>query len=415
MAGVGEGRHAVIVGAGMIGITAGLALRRGGWAVTVIDPHPPGSETSFGNAGIIGRGSVVPVNAPALWRMLPRILAGRHPGARVDARYALTAPRFLAGMLANATPARSRRTAAALNALLDGAPEAHAALMGEAGIAHRLRHTGWLKLYRGRRGASAGERAALERFGIAHEVLDAAAIAEREPHLAPVFGHGLWVRANASVDDPGAVVTAYAALLADRGGRIIAGRVRGLVPEPPLALLEDGQEIAADRIIVAAGPWSADLLQPLGYRPPSGVERGTSRYYRPRGNAVLNHPVYDAAGGYVLTPMAAGIRLTTGADFSGRDRPQRFRQLAAAERRAHAVFPLDGPADDRPWAGSRPSLPDSRPAIGPVPGHPAIWCSFGHGHIGFTSGPASAALLAALIDRRPPPFDPSAFDPARFA
>ncbi len=410
-------RHVLVVGAGMVGISTGLALRREGWAVTVVDPGPPGGETSSGNAGVIARGTVVPINPPALWRSLPRILAGRHPGARVDWRYALAEARFMAGLLANATPARCRRSEAALNALLDGAPAAHAGLMADAGEAHRLRRTGWLKLYPDARTFAAAdrERAALARFGIDHAVLDGEAIAEREPHLTQRFSHGLWVRAAASVDDPGAVVAAYATLLTAQGGRLVSGRVRALSPAPVAAHLVDGRILAADHIVVAAGPWSGDLLRPLGVRLPLGMERGTSRLYAARGNAVLNRPILDVAGGYALAPMAAGIRLTTGADFSARDRPQRFRQLSAAEGRARILFPLDGPADPAPWAGSRTSLPDGRPAIGRVPGHPAIWCSTGHGHIGFSSGPTSAALLAALMAGRPPPFDATAFDPGRFA
>jgi D-amino-acid dehydrogenase len=172
--------------------------------------------------------------------------------------------------------------------------------------------------------------------------------------------------------------------------------------------------VAAGQVVVAAGPWSAALLRPLGYRPPLGSERGTSRHYRACGNAVLNTPILDVAGGYVLSPMAAGLRLTTGAEFAGRDRPQRFRQLARAEAAARQVFPLDAPADAAPWAGSRPSLPDGRPAIGAVPGRPGYWCAFGHGHIGVSSGPASGRLLAALMAGRPPPFEAMPFDPGRF-
>jgi D-amino-acid dehydrogenase len=66
------------------------------------------------------------------------------------------------------------------------------------------------------------------------------------------------------------------------------------------------------------------------------------------------------------------------------------------------------------WRGSRPTLPDSLPMIGPAPRHQGLWLAFGNQHIGFTTGPATGAAIAAMISGTPPSFDTTAFAPSRY-
>ena len=97
---------------------------------------------------------------------------------------------------------------------------------------------------------------------------------------------------------------------------------------------------AAREAVVALGPWSDLVFRPLGYSIPLGVKRGYHLHLRPRGNAVLNHPVLDSDLGYLLAPMNRGIRLTTGVEFARRDAPptpiQIERALAAGARAVSA-------------------------------------------------------------------------------
>jgi D-amino-acid dehydrogenase len=66
------------------------------------------------------------------------------------------------------------------------------------------------------------------------------------------------------------------------------------------------------------------------------------------------------------------------------------------------------------WMGFRPSLPDSLPAIGPLPGRPDVICAFGHGHLGLTQSAGTAELVADLLTGRSPPIDLTPFAPGRF-
>ena len=77
-------KSAVVLGAGMVGVSVGVHLLKRGWRVTLVDKSDPGSETSYGNAGVISRGSVLPVGYPGLFWDIPKILAGRSRAVRVD-------------------------------------------------------------------------------------------------------------------------------------------------------------------------------------------------------------------------------------------------------------------------------------------------------------------------------------------
>jgi D-amino-acid dehydrogenase len=156
------------------------------------------------------------------------------------------------------------------------------------------------------------------------------------------------------------------------------------------------------------------LTERLGYRLPLAVKRGYHMHYHPDGDAVLNHPTLDAERGYFLAPMAAGVRLTTGAEFAHRDAPKTPVQLARAEPVAKELFPLGERADAEPWMGVRPCTPDMMPIIGPAPRHKNLWFGFGHAHHGLTLGPVTGRLIAEMITGEDTMVDPRPYRAERF-
>src|SRR5262249_62040633 len=75
----------------------------------------------------------------------------------------------------------------------------------------------------------------------------------------------------------------------------------------------DGSVVEVEEAVVALGIWSGDLTKRFGYAPPLFGKRGYHRHFEPPGNAGLTLP--PAPNGFLLAPMARGIRLTTGAEF----------------------------------------------------------------------------------------------------
>nr|WP_322362845.1 FAD-binding oxidoreductase [Pseudomonas sp. Teo4] len=156
-----------------------------------------------------------------------------------------------------------------------------------------------------------------------------------------------------------------------RGGQFLHGDARSLNQVAGRWQVESQRgPITADEVVACLGPQSAQVYERLGYRIPLGIKRGYHMHYATREGAQLEHAVCDTQGGYVLAPMARGVRLTTGIEFAASDAPGNEIQLQRCEALARQLFPALGERlDDRPWLGRRPCLPDMRPVIGPAPRH----------------------------------------------
>ena len=408
----------LVLGAGMVGVSAALHLQRRGRDVILVDKHAlAGEETSYGNAGMIESASVFPYMFPRDFGQILQYALNRSP----HVRYRISdLPDFLPWLVRYylaSSPARTLHSALAELPLIRRSLPEHEALMAEAEVPDLLQRRGWIKLYRS--DASLAKAVAdFERarpYGVTGEVLDGQAIAAREPGLTGDFAGAVYLPAPGFVPDPGALAKAYAALFTRKGGRFLVGDATTLeqVTSGWRVTGPDGAVVGRE-VVVALGPWSDLVFRPLGYSIPLGIKRGYHLHLAPRGNAVLHHPVLDADLGYLLAPMNRGIRLTTGVEFARRDAPPTPIQLEQALPRARALFPLGDAVDAKPWIGARPCLPDMLPVIGRAPRHPSLWFDFGHQHHGLTLGPATGRLLAEMMTGETPFADPGPFAVERF-
>jgi D-amino-acid dehydrogenase len=411
----GKQADVVVLGAGIVGVSAAYAARQRGLSVILVDRREPGSETSYGNAGILSSGSISPLNNPSLWSALPKYLTNRHAALRWNPGWSIRNADWVIRFLANATASRLRPRATALHGLIGASLKLHREWIVKAEVAQRIRETGWLKAWRSDAVAAAKqEQALLTEYGIESRLLDRQAISALEPSILPVYKVGLLHTQTASVDSPGAVVKAYARMFTGSGGDIRQSDIRAILPDGEgwRVMLADG-EIRARHVVVALGPWSADLLRPLGYRVPLAYERGYHREFKPNPARSLQRPIHDAEGSFLMSPMENGIRVTSGVELTDRDAPSSFAQLDQVVPLARGVVEF-GEAVGDPWRGARPTLPDSLPMIGPAPRHAGLWLAFGNQHIGFTTGPATGAAIAAMIGGTAPPFDATPFAPSRY-
>jgi len=407
----------LVLGAGMIGTCTALQLQRRGHRVTLLDRRAPGLETSYGNAGIIQREAVQPYAFPHE----PQLLWQAATGRSLAIRYHLGAlpgllPRLARYWLASGA-GRYPTIASAYGRLIAHCQSEHETLMREAGVVEGVRRQGYLSVFRSPQGLeqAAREAEALAREqGLGLDVLSAAGLAQAEPGLRPGLAGALHWRDPWTVQDPGALVQAYARHFEALGGQLWQGDAGGLSRRSG-----GGWQIQTDQglwqgphAVVALGPWTPRLLEPLGLRLPLFVKRGYHRHYR--GGPGLTLPVLDSEQGFVLAPMAQGVRLTTGAELARRDAAPTPVQLYRAEPVARGLIDLPEAVETQPWMGCRPCTVDMLPLIGPAPGQPGLWVHAGHGHQGFTLGPASARLLADQIDGTPPLIDPTPYLPSRF-
>jgi len=409
-------QEVVVLGAGMIGVSTALELALRGHHVTLVDRRAPGRETSYGNAGIIQREAYEPYALP---RSLPTLLAmalGRRLDVRCHANALWASLPELMRYWWNSAPAMHRVISQQYASLIVHAGGEHERYMALSGAEDMLRRPGLRLVYRTPRALDESLRHAerLRReYGAAFAPMDGGALAAAEPALRmPLAGAVHWLD-SWSVSDPGELVERYANAFVQRGGHLVIGDADSLQQTTTGWQVDSAAgRIQARHAVVALGPWADRCTRRLGYRLPLFVKRGYHRHYV--GGDTLGVPTMDAERGYVLAPQRRGLRITTGAELALLDAPRNLSQLVGAEAQARMLLNLGAPVESDPWFGSRPCSADMKPLIGPAPRHPGLWFNFGHGHQGFTLGPASARLLADLFEGTVPYTDPAGFLPSRF-
>lgn len=413
---------AVVLGAGIIGVSVACHLQSRGRQTVLLDRRGAAEETSYGNAGLIQREGVYPYGFPHDFGALLRYAFNNTIDAHYHPRALAQLAPFLWTYWWQSRPRRHAEIAREYEKLIAHCVTEHDALAEAANATRFIQRKGWIKAFRTtrERDERLAEAARWNReFGLAYKPLDATALAEAEPHLAPILIGGLHWTDPTSVNDPHGLANAYRAHFESLGGRFVTGDARSLAPGGTNGLEwtvknVDGEAITARDVVVALGPWAGEITRSLGYNLPLAVKRGYHMHYAPRGNAVLNHPVLDVERGYFLAPMRQGIRLTTGAEFALRDAMATPVQLGRAEPIARDLFPLGERLDAQPWLGSRPCTPDMMPVIGKATRHMGLWFSFGHAHHGLTLGPITGRIIAEMVTGETPVVDPHPFRPERF-
>lgn len=407
----------VVVGGGIVGLSVAFEAQTRGLTVAVVDPGVAEARASFGNAGVLSRGSIFPMAGPGIRARLPRYALGRDVAVRARLRSLPHLLPWLVRFLAAAEEGAWRRAAAALNPMVAQAFDRHVAIADQVGGRHLIRRNGWLRLYRSPEAfaGSALERQVLAENGVRVDCLNDDEIRQLEPHLARRFSNGIFFPDTGSVESPGELVELYRLAVEARGGTMIAATAHALEPiEGGMAVITAGGRIEGRDVVLAAGARSATLARRLGYRFPLAAERGYHRHFDLPEGIELRRPVYDAAGGYVLSPMNGKVRLLSGVELARPDDPADTAQIEAVEPDARATLGFTTKVEPEPWLGSRPSTPDGLPVIGRAARHRNLVFAFGHGHIGFANGPMTGAIVAGLIRNEAPPVPITAFSPARF-
>ncbi len=397
-----------VIGAGAVGLACALHLHDAGHDVCLIAPEDEESGASYGNAGVIADYAVLPIGTPDLLHRLPALLWARDsPLALHKAALATLAPWLLRFAL-ECLPGRARANADAIAALLSPAGNAWRALAARIDATAQLRGNGALMLYE--HPDHALRLADYRAHGVTVTPLDEAALGQMEPALRGQPGGALFPDAM-TLHDPAAVMRALRAALA--AVPRYSHRVTELAPDAQgVTLTGPGLALRATRVVVAAGAWARPLAAMTGDRVPLDTERGYHLEYALARLPLARH-VSPVARGFYLCPMAGRLRVAGTVELGGRDAPPDPRRWALLDRGARALLG-DLPPPCARWVGCRPSLPDSRPVIGPATGNDRVIHAFGHGHLGLTLAPVTARIVAALVAGARPPVPVAPYRPGRF-
>ncbi|WP_164778526.1 FAD-binding oxidoreductase [Mesorhizobium sp. M7A.F.Ca.US.006.01.1.1] len=407
----------IVVGGGIAGVSAALYMRRAGLDVTLIDPLPSPGGASFGNAGIISADTVVPISVPGMLRKVPSWLMDPLGPLTIRKSYLPRATPWLLRWLWAGRMRQVLKSSDALRALHSPIWDVYRDLLGANAFADLLRPFGHVQLWDGEleSPAAALERRLRERHGVKSQPLRFDELREMFPGLAKMPLRGILIPGNGHIVSPRRLVSHLAAVALAEGVRFVPERVLKLIPREAgdWTVMTNAANHRAARVLVAAGAWSATLLNPLGLYLPLDTERGYHAMFS--GSPVqLTHTVLHKDWGVALSPFEEGLCASGTVEIAGLHAPPDERRAAAVARRAMQLFPeLEG-VEPTIWIGFRPSIPDSLPVIGAAPGFRGLFLLFGHGHNGMTGGPTGARLVTELMQNQAPFIDPTPYAASRF-
>ncbi len=190
--------------------------------------------------------------------------------------------------------------------------------------------------------------------------------------------------------------------------------------EPGRVELADGGQLTADRILVACGVWTPDLLADLAAPLPlqayraqaTAFEHGAGEIHGPCVHDCVHHTYWRPEG---PSKVVAG----NGTDLSNQDLDAPPRADAGlsehlAARLAHRWPTIAKAKPVRAWAGYEAGTPDARPLVGPLPGLEGVHVCAGGNGFGFMRSPALGEIAAHLLLDRDPPHPAHNLDPGRF-
>lgn len=407
-----------IIGAGVIGTTMAYDLQRRGNDVMVIERDAPGRGASYGNMASIAVTEFMPASRPAIWKQMPRWLLDPEGPVRVRPGYMPKLLPWFLRFLAASRPSKLRALEEQGAALCRRVHEDLDALLRQTGLSHMLSSEGCLSLY-----ADDAELRAdrehieiLERFGFRHELIGGNAIRDLEPALTTRIGKAILFPDNRSVSDPFKLVAAFADRFMALGGVVVKGEVESVdVSEAGgrAIFLKDGRKVPADKIVLAAGVFTAQLARKLGEPIPLETERGYHTQIMDPGISV-RHSIIWPAKAFMVTPTAGGIRIGGTVEMAGIDAAPDYRRAKITVKRAREALPDLKVRETSEWMGHRPAFPDTVPVMSESAKHRNIFYATGHGHLGLTYAATNARLMGDLISGAAPPIDLTPYRVDRF-
>ena len=407
----------IIVGAGIVGMSTAIWLRRMGKPVLVIDKGAVGMGTSYGNGGVLAACGIVPVTSPGLTLQGPKLLLDRNYPLFLKWSYLPKLTPWLLKFLGHANDKDTRRIANGLAHITADSVEQHNALVKDTTAAHWITPSDYTFAYKNRSAFEADTYSFALRAaaGFTPEIIEGPAVREYEPAFGVNTGLLAVMKNHGYVRAPGAYVQALAEVLKAEGGEVKKANALDFHMKEGrvVAVVTDQGKLPCQNVVLTSGIWSKGLAQKTGLNVPLESERGYHVVFK-NPSKRLKNTFMISAGKFVATPMDEGLRCAGIVEFGGLKAEPSKAPLDFIYRKVKESFPdLDYEGTEE-WMGHRPTTTDSLPLIGEI-AHSGVFAGFGHHHIGLTAGPKTGRILAEMIAEKRSNTSIAAYDPQRFS
>ncbi len=399
-------KDVLVIGGGVIGVSASYYLARRGFRVTLVEADEICAGASYGNAGFILASHIIPLAAPkALGQGFKWLLDPESP-FYIKLRPSLELASWLWRFRAACRWPRVRRSMRLLRELSRRSVELYQELSNVEGLNFGYQQKGYLKLFNTAQAYqhALAEAELLREFGIEVRLLTPAEIPEIEPNILPRATGALYFPYDAHLI-PADFVIQLSRVIKDMGVDIRRStEVLGFetVSEKILAVQTTRGNFQPGQVVLAGGAWSPGLAENLNIRLPLQPAKGYSLTYKRAENSPAM-PLLLSEAAVAVTPMAGMIRLAGTLELAGWDRSINKRRVNAIVRKAREYLPdIDHLEPVEIWRGFRPCLPDGLPVIGRSARYKNLILATGHATIGMALGPVTGRLVSLIAAHETP-------------
>lgn len=266
-----------IIGGGIIGVFSALELLERGAKVRLIDQLKPVSAAAYGSAGVISPFAVVPMSLPGTWRSVPAMLLSSESSLAIQPSHL---PRFFpwaARFLQNGQLSRVEAHSRAMAPLVAEAPNLYRRHLHGADAIDAIADSSYIYLYRDLSKLNEKQLSfsLRERVGAEIEVMNRGRLAEVEPDLSDTYVGAVAIHGQARTSSPARILDALLQKAREAGAEIRRGMATALHRDGEGWIIDvEGEPLRAEKVLIASGGRSDDLLAPLGIKAPMEREFG---------------------------------------------------------------------------------------------------------------------------------------------
>ncbi len=413
----------LVLGGGVIGVASAYYLAKAGHQVEVVNRQlGPALETSFGNAGEVSPGYSAPWAGPGVPIKAIKWMLMAHSPLVIWPLLDPAMWRWGAMLLANCTQKAYALNKSRMVPIAEYSRDCLKLLRAETGIAYDDRAQGTLQLFRTQKQLDGigDDVAVLKQYGVPFEVLDRAGFCQVEPALK--LTQEKFVGALRLPGDETGDCFKFTNRLAEMAAalgvqfrwntRIEALQVGG---GAITGVHTDAGLLKADRVVLALGSHSPQLLAPVGIRIPVYPVKGysitvpiTDAQYAPEST------IMDETHKVAVTRLGDRIRVGGTAELAGYSLNLREARRGTLNHVVTDLFPRGGDVSKASfWCGLRPMTPDGTPIIGATPVQNLLLAT-GHGTLGWTMAAGTGRVIADLVSGKQPDIDVSGLSMARY-
>lgn len=416
-----NGKHVIVIGAGIAGISTAYYLTKEGIDVTVIDKSDGKSNCSYGNAGMIVPSHIIPLASPGIIsKGLKWMLSAESP-FYIRPRLNLELLKWGWKFKKASTKERVEQAAPVLKEMLLRSRELLLEIEEKEFIDFHFQKRGLFMFCKSEKGLE--EEAEVvhkaNELGMPAEILTPEEVAEKEPSLEMDIVGAAYFPKDAHLH-PGSLMDGLKELLAERNVQYVyQTEVEDLVvngSEVTGVRTSEGRIIKGTDVVICTGAWTPSLCKKIGVNMPMQAGKGYSITLEDPKILPENCGIF-AEEKVTMTPMNGMLRFAGTMEIIGTDQsinPKKISGLKKSVCRYLPQFEMSDLEVDDIWVGLRPISPDGLPYVGALEKYGNLYASTGQAMMGMSLSPVSGKIVADLISSGEAEIESPLIDPNRY-